>query len=137
MRPESFSIRLLPADQRGPDGQRVGEICVGTFAERFAVYPFDGTAEAVAARWSGELRRLLEGAVAVGLPTAPNMAWVLYRSDREVIVQQMLMLPAVGPKLAQGGRVVDIPERTTVNEDGDRISEWMTTIEAVAAFVAA
>lgn len=105
--------------------------------ERFAVHPFDGTAEAVAARWPGELRRLLGGAVAVGLPTASNMAWVLYRLGREVIVQQMLMLPGVGPTLAPGGRVSDIPAHTAVSEDGQALSQWATSIEAVAAFVAA
>jgi hypothetical protein len=137
MQPDAFSIRLLPADERGPDGQRVGEICVGEFSERFAVYAFDGTAEAVAARWRDQLRLLVDGASAVGLPTASNMTWLLYRVGKAVLVRQMLMLPGVGPKLAQGGSVVDIPECTTVTEDGDRISEWTTTVEAVSAFVAA
>src|SRR5687768_8799380 len=116
MQPE-FSIRLLPTDERGPDGQRVGEICVGEFVERFAVYGFDGTAEAVAARWKDELRVLVNGASAVGLPTAANMTWLLYRVGETVLVRQVLMLPRVGPKLAQGGKVVDIPDRMTVNED--------------------
>lgn len=64
------------------------------------------------------------------------MTWVLYRVGDKVLVQEMLMLPGIGPKLARGGRVVDIPERTTINEDGNRISEW-TTVKAVSAFVTA
>jgi hypothetical protein len=137
MQPETFTIRLLPAREDAMDGNRDGELRVGSFVERFTVYPFEGSVEEVAARWNDELRLLVNGASAVGLPTASNMTWVLYRVGNEVLVRQMLMLPGVGPKLVRGGRVVEIPERTNVNEDGDRISEWTTTVEAVSAFVAA
>ena len=136
MQPATFAIRLLPGNERTVDGIRIGEIRIGTFVERFAVYPIDGSVEDVAARWEGELRLLIDGASAVGLPTASNMTWVLYRIGNEVLVQQFLMLPGNGPRLARGGRVVDIPERTTVDEDGVRISEWATSVEAVSAFAA-
>lgn len=132
---EVFSIRLLPATERGPDGQRLGEIRVGSFVERFAVYPFAGPVDSVAGRWSEELRSLLTGISAVGLPTASNMTWVLYRSGPKIIVQQMLMLSGVGPQLLQDGKVANIPPHTEVNEDGNRISQWATTVEAVSAFV--
>ena len=117
----------MGANRRRPNpgaGTRPGPRRVGAFVERFAVYPFAGTPEAVAARWSDELLRLLEGADAVGLPTASNMAWVLYRSGREVIVQQMLMLPGVGPTLSPGGQVGDIPAHTAVSDDGQALSQW-------------
>jgi hypothetical protein len=135
VRREAFSIRLLPAGDRGPGGERAGEIRVGVFVERFAVYPFDGTEEAMADRWLDELRRLVDGAPAVGLPTATNATWVLYRSGGEVMVRQMLMSGGVGPTLAPGGRVTAIPARRAVDEDGRPVSEWSTTVEAVAAFV--
>ena len=137
MRPEVFSIRLLPVAERGPDGQRLGEIRVGPFVERFAVYPFAGDVESVAARWSNSLRSLVGGAEAVGLPTASNMTWIMYRSGPQVFVQQMLMLPGAGPQLLPGGTVGHIPARRTENEDGQGISQWSTTVEAVSAFLAA
>lgn len=137
MRPEEFSIRLLPVTERCPDGQPLGEIRVGSFVERFAIYPFAGDVESMAARWSDGLRSLLGGATAVGLPTACNMTWVLYRSGSNVFVQQMLMLPGIGPQLLPDGTVGQIPPHAEFNEDGQRISQWDTTIEAVAAFVAA
>lgn len=136
MRPEVFSIRLLPRDVRSPDGQRLGEICIGSFLERFAVYPLAGTEEGIAARWLDELRLLISGTPAVGLPTASNMAWVLYRSGSEVRVRQMLMLSGVGPKLARSGKVTHIPAYAAFNADGERSSEWSTTVEAIRAFVA-
>jgi len=87
MQPATFAIRLLPGNERTVDGIRIGEIRIGTFVERFAVYPIDGSVEDVAARWEGELRLLIDGAAAVGLPTASNMTWVLYRIGNEVLVQ--------------------------------------------------
>jgi hypothetical protein len=137
MQKETFAIRLLPAYEHTADGNRLGEIRVSSFVERFAVYPFDGSVEDVAARWKHELRLLIDGGSAVGLPTASNMTWVLYRIGKKVLVRQMLMLPGIGPTLARNGKVVEIPERATVNEDGDPISEWVTSVEAISAFVTA
>ena len=137
MRPETFSIRLLPTTERSPDGQRLGEIHIGSFVERFVVYPFAGQVESITARWSDALRSLVGGAVSVGLPTASNMAWVLYRFGNQVFVQQMLMLGGVGPKLLPDGTVGQIPAHNEVNEDGQRISQWVTTVETISAFVAA
>ena len=136
MPPEVFSIRLLPATECDPDGQRLGEIRIDSFVERFAIYPFAGSAESLAAGWFHELRLLVAGVPAVGLPTACNMTWVLYRFGSMVFVQQMLMLEGVGPKLSSSGKVEQIPAHHEVGEDGQAISQWTTTIEAVSAFVA-
>lgn len=137
MRPDTFAIRLLPSTDRSPDDEPLGEICVGSFIERFAIYPFLGDAEMMALRWSEALRALLSGAAAVGLPTACNMTWVLYRSGSQVFVQQMLMLPGIGPQLLADGTVGDIPPHHEISEEGQRISQWATTLDAVSAFVAA
>ena len=134
---DPFSIRLFPPDVRTSDGQRLGEIRVGLFTERFAVYPFSGTAGAVAAAWPDDLRRLLAGDVAVGLPTAIHMTWVLYRVGADVRVQQMLTMPGVGPTLTELGRVTNIPAYRSVNEDGERLSEWSTTVHAIREFLVA
>jgi hypothetical protein len=130
-----FSIGLLPAHVRGPDGQRLGEIHIDSFVERFAVHPVAGTEEDVATRWRDELRSLISEASAIGLATAPHAAWVLYRLDNDVRVHQTLMLPDVGPQLACAGKVINIPAYTAYSAEGERISEWSTTVEAIRAFV--
>ncbi len=56
MRPDLFAILLLPVSPSGPNGDRLGEIRVGSFTERFAVYPFAGSVDAVAARQSTTAR---------------------------------------------------------------------------------
>src|SRR5271154_1441848 len=96
MQPEVFSIRLLPPDISDTSGERLGEISVGSFTERFTVYPLGASVKAVALGWRDELRLLLSNAPSIGLPTTFNMAWVLYRFGSEVLVHQMLMLPGVG-----------------------------------------
>jgi hypothetical protein len=105
--------------------------------ERFAVYPFAGDIESVAARWTDSLRLLVRGADAVGLPSASNMTWILYRSNLQIFVQQMLMLANSGPKLSQDGTVTNIPVHRAINEDGQQISQWTTTIDAIASFLSA
>lgn len=137
MPPETFSIRLLPATERSADGIRLGEIRVGSFVEQFEVYPFAGDVESVAARWSDALRSLLGGTESVGLPIASNMTWVLYRSGSKVFVQQMLMAAGVGPQLLPDGTVGHIHAHEDIDEDGQCISQWATTVDAISAFLAA
>lgn len=147
MQSRTFAIRLLPETMLDLDGKRMGEIRIGGFVERFTVHPFLGSVEAVAALWLQELKELAAGAPAVGLPTASNMTWILYRRGARVKVHEMLMLHGFkgvprknrpkGPKLLKSGRVTDIPAYRALSNDGERISEWSTTVAAVRAFVAA
>ncbi len=131
------SIRLLPTTVRGPDRQRLGEMRIGGFVEQFAVYPVAGTVEDVADRWNDELDYLVKGAQAIGLQTATNMAWVLYRVDQRVLVHQNLITPAWGGEVSPNGTIVRVPPYTSKSKDGRGVSEWTTTLEAVRAFLEA
>jgi hypothetical protein len=147
MRLTPFSIHLLPKSKRDSDGQRMGEILIGDFTERFTVFPFLGTVEPVVGLWQDQLRSLVTGVSAVGLPTASNMTWILYRFGSKVKIHQMLMLHGMrelpskfrhqGPRILRSGKVIKIPDYAAVDEDGERISEWTTTIAAVCKFLVA
>lgn len=147
MRPKPFAIHLLPETMLDLEGRRMGEIRVGSFVERFTVFPFLGSVEAVAALWTQELNELAAGASAVGLPTASNMTWILYRRGASIKVHQMLLLRGCkglprktrpsGPKLLKSGRVTSIPPYRAIDDEGHRISEWSTTLAAIRAFLAA
>ena len=120
----------------------MGEIRVGSFNERFTVVPFLGTVEAVEARWIKEIHLLAAGAAAVGLPTASNMTWILYRMASTVKVHQMLILDGPprkfqrsGPKLLRSGKVTEIPAYSAETDEGTRISEWSTNIACIRAFL--
>ena len=132
----TFAIFVLPEVCRSDDGQRLGVIAVRSFVERFAIYPFLGDVEVLENGWHDELRSLLDGSPAVGLPTASNMTWVLYRIGDDVRIRQMLMLPGVGPTLSSSGRVADIPAYSGEPDDAGRLpSEWSTTVGAVRRFL--
>jgi hypothetical protein len=114
----------------------MGEIRIDNFVERFAIYPFLRPIEHVAARWKDELRALIVGAEAVGLPTASNMTWVFYRFEQRVLVRQMLMLPGSGPKMLRTMKVIKIPTYRSADTKREPVSEWATTVDAIRAFLA-
>jgi len=133
----AFSIRLLPITICGPDGQRLGEIRIEDFTERFAVHPITGSVDDVAATWPIALERLLAGASAVGLATASNMGWIFYRFGNAILVHQILFVPGWGGELDAMGNVTRVPPYQCVSDDGSRISEWSTGAEAIRAFLTA
>lgn len=132
----AFSIRLLPDTICGPDGQRLGEIHVEGFVERFAVYPILGMVEDVAVTWPIALRSLVSGSDAVGLAVASNMGWLFYRFGNKVLVQQSLFVQGWGGELNMTGNVTRVPAHQRVLDDGEQISEWSTTIHAIRVFLA-
>jgi hypothetical protein len=122
-----FSIRLLPPSQVGGDGERLGEITIRRFRELFDVYPPKGkSARGMQARWRAQLRRLVSGrerAVALVCGTAD---WIVFRAGKRCYIQQWYGRPRPSP---------DIGPRQTHGEDGQRISEWSTTVAEVAQFL--
>lgn len=130
-----FSIEVLVALA---EGSRLGRIVIGDFSERFALAPAPPvpTVEGLPAAWRLGLARLLtaEDATAV-LRTDPMQAWVLYREGSVVHIQQHLLVPGWEGELDAKGSVVRPPPRETLTEDGDPISEWRTSIDAIRAFL--
>ena len=133
-----FSIKILRSDvATGPDGQRLGEIVVGTFRERFAAYWRQADSpEIVEAEWAASLQQLLDGKSAIALRTDPRFAWILYREDRKVYVQQQGLFPSWEGSLGSDGMIESVPPRRTLTDEGERISEWQTTVEDIRDFLA-
>jgi hypothetical protein len=121
-----FSIRLLPPSELGPDGQRLGEITIGGFIERFACYSSDSHVEEIELIWRKELRRLIDGAPHVALIHDPRFAWIVYRERNRCIVQH---------KLSLDGNFRSIPTRQTKSDDGESVSEWTTSISEIEKFL--
>ena len=132
----TFSIELIPETERTADGERLGRIRVGEFTERFVVAALPGMiVEALPNEWGRRLRHFLAGAEAVALMTQPHEMWVLYRCDEIVFVQNQLLTPEWPGSISDDGRVCRVPARRTRTEDGDPISEWETSTEAVRSFL--
>lgn len=122
-----FDIHLLSSSELGPDGQRLGRITIGDFTERFVCHSLPGVSvDEMPKIWKEQLRSLTQGASAVALVHEPRFAWILYREGEHCFVQQ---------RLAIDGCFDSILPRETVNEDGDRISEWPVSLQAILKFV--
>lgn len=120
-----FAIRLLPPEVRGAKGERLGEIVVGDFRERFACHPADA-ATILAASWRVELLDLVFGKPVAVLRHDPRFAWVVYREGDDCYVQQRLSLD---------GMFGGLLPRVVTTEEGGAVSTWATSVAAVQRFL--
>ena len=123
-----FAIHLLPPSKRGGDGERLGRITIGDFTELFACHPPRGASiRSMPARWRRQLRRLVRGETsAVALVHDPRFAWIVYRVRHRCYIQQSLFLD---------GDFSHIEPRCTHSDEGQRVSEWSTSIDDVTSFI--
>lgn len=120
-----FAIRILPPSERGPEDERLGEITIGAFTERFPCAAIT-SAEELEADWRCELHSLLSGEPQIAMVHDPRFAWIVYRVGNECYVQQ---------HFSMAESFIHLPDRCTVNEDGERISEWNTSIAEIEKFL--
>ncbi len=122
-----FSIRVLPPHQCNVDGQRLGEISIGDFAEQFTCYPIFGSVDELECIWRAELRKLIDGAASVALAYDPRFAWIIYREGQHCFVQQVFA--------RDGDFCNHLASRCTVTEEGHSVSEWDTDVSAIARWL--
>lgn len=143
----SFSIELSREnvlDSESVSEGRSGLITIGPFQERF-VAPLDyWTASDYERHWVHAISRLLDTSDRSCLVTSmhdPETAnfiewWPLYRIANTVFIQHhLLFLDALVIPLNPNDLFPLVPQRRTVNEDGDPISEWQVPIEDLAGFL--
>jgi len=123
-----FSIRVLPESERGIEGERLGEIIIDDFRERFVCVPGDESVKQMENRWRQQLTRLVEGNKIAVLSHDPRMAWVVYREGDQCFVRQVLSLD---------GTFVDHTVRQMNSGAGQQISEWQTHVRNIQKFIGA
>lgn len=121
-----------------------GVITVGEFRETFWMDLSFWTVDEYRRSWHAALRRLDHAEVVdsclVASTTDPATAnWILcrplYRRGERVFVQNSLVfLDQLDHEFSADEPWLSISPRRTVNEDGERISEWATTMSAVRRF---
>lgn len=142
---ESFSIRVLSVpspteNDRG--GDAVGRVTVGEFEERFPMSLTYWGARQYEGSWARSMRVLVEGAddarsclvSSITDPVNSNFVfcWPLYRSGSTVYVQNsIIFLDELEEEFSPDEPWRFVEARSTVDEDGQEISEWQTTIAAV------
>jgi hypothetical protein len=133
-----FEIRLEGEAEFG-DQATHGRIVIGDFTESFLVVPLSTNmhVRALPHLWQRELQRIVNGSLSAALATQPGRAWILYRVGNDVFVQECLDViegsegePAMSEAMRRSP-----PPRQTVSVDGEPISEWRTTVQAIERFV--
>ncbi len=126
------------------DTLRLGAIRISDFEERFeASLSFWSSADYIA-HWRVSLERTINGAEKSCLITSmydPKSAnfifyWSLYLEDQTVYVQNhLLFLDEINGAFIPMRAYEHVPERRTVSEDGEKISEWKMPIDAIKEFL--
>lgn len=143
----SFSIRFLPDEslEFDPDpGTVVGMIEIGDFRERFqASLSFWSPADYVRS-WRAGLEWITGNNTKSCLITSmydPQNAslivwWPMYRDGENVWIQNyLLLLEEIEESFAPDDPYPLIPDRVIVDEEGQKLSEWHTTVTAVKHFL--
>jgi hypothetical protein len=79
-------------------------------------------------QWRKALHALVAGSPVAVLQHDPRFAWIVYREGGKCYVQQRLSLD---------GKFFDVLPREAISSEGDRVSEWDTTVAAIERFVGA
>ncbi len=146
----AFSISFTGAPNQFLDDDAnipsaIGQIVIGEFEEEFVSSLYEWTKEDYVAQWTSSLRRFVAGADRAVLITfyvnskdSSNLEWrALYRGEGGIVhVQNHL------PWYENFGREFSVSEaesflhdRITVNEDGNRVSEWNVLLADVELFL--
>ena len=122
---------------------RYGFVKLDTYEERFVAPLVYWTVAAYRRQWREGIRRCLDGQARSCLITSmrdPQTAnfiqwWPLYRVVDDVYLQnQILLLDQIHGAFVPSEPYAHVPERRTVNADGERISEWHIRVEDLQEF---
>lgn len=135
----AFSIRVESTDPA------LGRIRVGDFVESFDINCSLWSASQYRDSWATELERLLGGSRRIVILwtwrcPAPSVGvqrgWICYLEGSQVFVQERLFVPGAHDADFDGdGIVCERAVREEVNEDGNPISQWETTKDAIESFL--
>ncbi|MEQ6023600.1 hypothetical protein SOM70_13585 [Streptomyces salinarius] len=148
-RSENFAVRVLatpPPSRSEGAGEALGCIRVGEFEERFPMSLSYWSVVQYEASWRRCLGLLVEGGpdttsclvTSITDPANSNFlfCWPLYRSGSVIYVQNsIIFLNELAEEFAPDEPWRFVEPRSTVDEDGQAISEWRTTVQDVEEFL--
>jgi contact-dependent growth inhibition (CDI) system CdiI-like immunity protein len=138
---EGFDIRFVD-DEGAPEKTRFGEILIGSFRERFLSDMTFWTEAEYEGQWRDAVSQVvtLDKAALITSITEPSTTnfirwWAMYRDGETVVFNdQVFFLSEAKEPFAAHATGRFVPERETVSETGQPISEWSTTTAALRAF---
>ncbi|AKT38698.1 hypothetical protein [Chondromyces crocatus] len=127
----------------GMEGSYFGEICIGSFREKFALDSLFWSRDRYEEQWIGAARRIMTHDRALMMasicePTGANFFrwWGFYRAGDLIAVQdQFCPLEELDRPFSLDRPEDSMQERHIISEGGRPISEWFTTVEAIRAFL--
>lgn len=141
-----YDIRLTTEAADFAEGASAvyGSIRIGNFEEAFIASLDEWAPERYELQWLDGARRLVAGERTSAFVTSflpPNKSpyfvwWPSYRIDETVYVQnQLRFYGQLNEQFDVGALYQYVPTRKTVNDEGEKISEWSMPIEWLRAFV--
>lgn len=139
-------LRLkLFGDRQTRFGDAVGEISIGSFSEEFGVVTHYWAPRQYEEQWVSALGQLASGAVkgaiiaSIDDPAIPGgraWIWAFYRDGEDVVFQNILLfLDECAPAFSPTDPLPCVPDRETVSEDGEPISEWRVPLTGLETSV--
>lgn len=141
----NFKIALTGETLSDDPSVAIGVIQLGSHQEVFHAVLGFWSAEEYRASWIAALRRLVSGAEVSCLLTSVSnpeeaeffTAWPLYRSGDDVYVQnQLIFVDELGHDFDPDAPWESVGPHASVDEDGNRISEWRLDRADIEGFIA-
>ena len=138
----AFSIELLD-DFASDLKSRLGAITIGSYVERFVAATEYWDITRYRYHWHEAITRILQGSVKSALITSmydPAVAnfiywWPMYRLGQIVQFQNHILFLNELEQFDPNDPFHFVPERITINDDGEKISEWSASIEDLERFL--
>lgn len=145
----TFDIRLddyVYVDPSSGTDSREGEIVIDDFRERFVSLQSFWSASRYEAHWREAVERIVRDGerscliTSIADPARSEMLfwWPMYREHDRVYVQNgMLFFGQLQGSFDPENPFPSVPDRTMINEDGERVSEWSLPVSDLQAFLLA
>jgi hypothetical protein len=142
-----FDIRFTGALQYDPDSRtssRRGQITIGEFTESFSSVLSYWNEASYLQHWCNAIARVVTTGrsscliTSIADPSESEMLfwWPLYREGDRVYVQNGILLFAeLTRPFDPANPYAVIPPRTMLNEEGQRVCEWVVSVCALESFV--
>jgi CdiI N-terminal domain len=143
----AFSIGLIPDPVPNLDPGVVaslGVIQIGSFQERFIASLMYWSADDYKRHWKQAIKRILHSSDVSCLitsmvnPITGNHIfwWPMYRMNGHVFIQNhILFFDQLQSQFDERNPFSSVTERQTIDEDGNRISEWSVQINELEEFL--
>lgn len=142
----AFSIDTIDAPGLCSGADRPARIRIGDFSERLCLDLSHWSVADYEAHWLRGVRSIISGtADACPLVTAMRhpvkarfvLRWLLYRDEEDVrVYQQMVFRKRWRWSMDLASTVDEVPAESWLAEDGEPVSVWHTTIDALVSFEA-